>query len=166
MLPKIIEKLIIRLFDFLSHFTTLMRTLRVQRSIAKRVGRGCSNLTTAMLLLLQPHGAEQLARRLHERCPKHWIDSSRKFQDHLQTQGNKINLNDDYNKNTFIIATTKILMNKNICMYTYSNTVPYHPVPQILKYKPQATSSYDSEYDQSTDSLPPPPKQPPIEQEP
>ncbi len=27
------------------------------------VGRGCSNMTTAMLLLLQPHGAEQLAKK-------------------------------------------------------------------------------------------------------
>ena len=55
-----------------------------------------------LLLLLQPYGVEQLAkpRSLYERCPKHWIDSSRKFQDHQQTQDNKINLNDDYNKNT------------------------------------------------------------------
>ena len=57
----------------------------------------------------------------------------RKFQDHLQTQGNKINLNDDYNKNAFIIATTKIIMNKNICMYTCSNAVPESPSPWITQ---------------------------------
>ena len=67
MLPEIVEELIIKLLDFLSqqkfHFTTSAHTLRVWRSIAKRVGRGCSNLTAAMLLLLQPHGAEQLAKK-------------------------------------------------------------------------------------------------------
>ena len=100
------------------------------------------------------------------------MDSLRKFQDHLQTQGNKINLNDDYNKNTFIIATTKIIMNKNICMYTYSNTVPESPSPSTSEVETTATSSIislfqsDSESDQSTDSLLPSPKQPRIEQDP
>ena len=105
-------------------------------------------------------------RSLLERCTKHWMDSSRKFQDHLQTQGNKINLNDDYNKNILTIATTKILMNKNICMYTYSNTVPESPSPSTSEVETTATSyiislfQSDSESDQSTDSLPPSPKQP------
>ena len=31
--------------------------------LQKKIGRGCSNLTTAMLLLLQPHEAEQLAKK-------------------------------------------------------------------------------------------------------
>ena len=112
-------------------------------------------------------------RSLHERCPKHWIDSSRKFQDHLQTQGNKKKtLNDDYNKNTFIIATTKIIMNKNIFLYTYSNIVHESPSPSISEVQTTATSSIislfqsDSESDQSIDSLPPSPKQPRIEQDP
>ena len=105
MLPKIVEKLIIRLFDFLSqqkfHFTSSSSYSSSLEVNCKRVGRGCSNLTTAMLSLLQRHGAEQLVKSLHERCPKHWIDSSRKFQDLLQTQGNKINLSDNYNKNNY-----------------------------------------------------------------
>ena len=111
-------------------------------------------------------------RSLHQRCPKHWIDSLRKFQDHLQTQGIKINLNDDDNKNIFIISTTKINMNQNICMYTYSNTVPESPSPSTSEGETTATSSIislfqsDSESDQSTDSLPPSPKQPRIKQEP
>ena len=76
-------------------------------------------------------------------------------------------MNDDYNKNTFVIAT-----NKNICMYTYSNTVPESPSPSTSEVETTATSSIislfqsDSESDQSTDSLPPSPKQPRIEQEP
>ena len=111
-------------------------------------------------------------RSLHERCPIYWIDSSRKFQDHLQSQGNKINLNNEYIKNTFIIATTKIIMNKNICMYTYSNTVPESPSPSTSEVETTAKSfiislfQSDSESDQSSDSLPPFPKQPRIEQEP
>ena len=111
-------------------------------------------------------------RSLHERCPKHRIDSSRKFQDQLQTQGNNTNLNDNYNKNTFVIATTKIIINKNICMYTYSNTVPESPSPATSEVETTSTSSIislfqsDSEPDQSTDSLPPFPKKPHIEQEP
>ena len=81
-------------------------------------------------------------RSLHERCSKHWIDSQRKFQDHLQTQGSKINLNDDYNKNIFIMATTKIIMNKNIFMYTYSNTQSLnHPVPPTSEVDATSTSS-------------------------
>ena len=108
-------------------------------------------------------------RSLHERCPKHWLDSSRKFQDHLQTQGNKINLNDDYNKNTLIIATTKIIMNRNICVHAYCNTDPESPSPSTFQVETTATSSIislfqsDSESDQSTDSLPPFPKQPCID---
>ena len=84
-----------------------------------------------MLLLLKPHGAEQLAKKPTERCPEHWKDFSRKFQDHLQTQGNKINLNDDYT--TFIIATTKIIMNQKFCMYRYIIQSLNHPAPQLLK---------------------------------
>ena len=89
----------------------------------------------------------------------------------LKAQGNKINLNNGYNKNKFIIATTEIIMNKNICMYTYSNTVPESPSPSTSEVKNTATSSIvslfqsDSVSDQSTDSLPPSPKQPRIEQE-
>ena len=111
-------------------------------------------------------------RSLYERYPKHWIDSSRKFQDNLQTQGTKINLNDDYKKILIIIATTKIIMNKNICICIYSNTVPESPSPSTSEVVSTATSSIislfqsDSESDQSTDSLPPSPIQPCIEQEP
>ena len=87
-------------------------------------------------------------------------------------KGNKINLKDDYNKNTFIIATTKIIMNINIYMYTNSNTFPKSPSPSTFEVETSATSSIislfqsDSESDQSTDSLPPSLKQPHIEQEP
>ena len=111
-------------------------------------------------------------RSLHERCPKPWINSSRMFQNHLQTQDNKINMNDDYNKNKFIIATITKIMNKNICMCTYSNTVSESPSPSTSEVETEATSSiislfqYYSESDQSSDSLPPSPKQPCIEQEP
>ena len=111
-------------------------------------------------------------RSLLERCTKQWMDSSRKFQDHHQTQGNKINLNDDYNKNTFTISTTKIIMNKFFCMYTYSNTVPESPSPSTSEVETTATSSIislfqsDLESNQSTDSLPLTPKQPRIKQEP
>ena len=96
----------------------------------------------------------------------------KKFQDHLQTRGNKINLNDDYNKNTFIIATTKIIMNKNIWMYTYSNSVPESRSFSTSEVETTATSSIishfqsDSECYQSTDSLPSSPKHPRIGQEP
>ena len=66
-LPKIVEKRIIRLFDFISqqnfHFTTSTAYSSSSESIAKRVGHALSNLTTAMLLLLQPHSAEQLGRK-------------------------------------------------------------------------------------------------------
>ena len=64
MLLKIVEKLIIRLFDFLAQNASQLRTrvLRVRRLIAEGVGRGRSNLTIAMLKL-QPHGAEQLAKQ-------------------------------------------------------------------------------------------------------
>ena len=95
-------------------------------------------------------------------CPKNWIANySRKFQDNLLTQGNKINLNDDYNKNT---------MNKNIC--STNITVPESPSPSTSEVETTSTSSIlsffqsDSESDQSTDSLPPSPKQPRIKQEP
>ena len=63
-------------------------------------------------------------------------------------------------------------MNKNICMYTYSNTVPQPPSSSTSEVETTSTSSIislfqsDSESDQSTDSLPPSPKQPRIEQEP
>ena len=56
-------------------------------------------------------------------------------------------------------------MNKNICMCTYSNTVPESPSPLTFEVETTATSS-DSESDQSTDSLPPSPKQPRIERKP
>ena len=65
-----------------------------------------------------------------------------------------------------------IIMNKNICMYTYSNTVPESPSPSTSEVETTATSSIislfqsDSESDQSTDSLPPSPKQLHIEYEP
>ena len=100
--------------------------LHVRRSIAKKVVRVCSNLGYCYFNHME---LNSWLRSLHESCPKHWIDSSIKFQDQLQTQDNKINWNDDYNKNTFIISTTKIVMNKNICMYTYSNTVLESPSP-------------------------------------
>ena len=93
----------------------------------------------------------------------------KKVQNHLQTQGNKINLNDDYNKNTFTIPT---IMNKNISMYTYSITVPELPSPSTSEVETTATSCIillfqsDSESDQSNDSLPPSPNQPCVEQEP
>ena len=64
-------------------------------------------------------------------------------------------------------------MNKNICMYTYSNTVPKSPsASTAAEIETTATSSIislfqsDLESDQSTDSLPASPKQPRIEQEP
>ena len=67
MLPKVVEKLVIRLFDFLSqqkfHFTTSNAYSLSSEVNFKKVGHGCSNLTTAVLLLLQPHGAEQLAKK-------------------------------------------------------------------------------------------------------
>ena len=147
MLPKIVGKLIIRLFDFLSqqkqkfHFTTSSAYFSSSEvNCKKSVMGGCFNLTTAMLLLLHIE-LNSWQRSLHERCPKHWINSSRKFQDHLQIQDNKINLNDDYNKNTFIIATTKIIMNNNICMYTYNNTVLESSSPSTSEAEITATSS-------------------------
>ena len=68
MLPEIVEKLIKRLFDFLSqqkfHFTNFEHVLLSSEVNCKKiVGSGCSNLTTPMLLLLQPHGAEWLAKK-------------------------------------------------------------------------------------------------------
>ena len=136
MLPKIVEKIIIRLFDFLSqqkfYFTTSCAySLTLEVNYKKIFGSSCPNLTTAMLLLLLPHGAEQLTKKPHERCPKHWIDSSRKFQNYLRTQGNKINLNDDYNKDTFIIASLIIVLNKNISIYIYSNKIHESPNPNF-----------------------------------
>ena len=95
----------------------------------------------------------------------------KKFQDRLQTWGDKINLNGDYNKDTSIIATTQIIMNKNIWMYSYSNTVPESRSPTTSEVETIATSSIishfqsDSECYQSIDSLPPSPKHPRIGQE-
>ena len=88
------------------------------------------------------------------------------FQDHLQTQGNKINLNDDYNiHNSY---------NKNNYAKTFActHTVSEPLSPSTSEVETTATSSIislfqsNSESDQSTDSLPPSPKQPRIEQEP
>ena len=103
-------------------------------------------------------------RSLHERCPKHWIDSSRKYQDHLQTQGNKIKMNDDYNKNNY--------EQKHLHVHTVIQSLPESPSPSTSEVETTATSSItslfqsDSESDQSTDSLLPSIKQPRIEQEP
>ena len=63
-------------------------------------------------------------------------------------------------------------MNKNIRMYTYSKTVPESPSPSTTEVETTATSSIISlfrsnlESDRSTNSLPPSPKQPHIEQQP
>ena len=133
------------------------------------MGRGSYNLTTAMFYYCNQIVLKSWLRRLHERCPKHWIDSSRKFQDCLQNQGNKIILKDDYNKNIFIRATTKINRTKHL--HTYSNTVPKSPSPSTYEVETTATFSIislfqsDLESDQSTDYLPTSPKQPRIEQE-
>ena len=63
-------------------------------------------------------------------------------------------------------------MNNFFCMCTYNNTVPESPSPSTSEVETTAISSitslfqFDSVYDQSTDSLPPSPKQPRIEQGP
>ena len=105
-------------------------------------------------------------RSLHEDIPNP-MDSSRKCQNHLQTQGNIIDLNDDYNKKYIHNSYNKNYEQKHLHVHIYSITVPESPSPSTT-----ATSSIislfqsDSESDQSTDSLPPSPKQPRIEQEP
>ena len=110
-------------------------------------------------------------RSLHERCPKHWIYSYKKVSRSPTNSGNKINLNDDYQK-CIHNNSNKINMNKNICMYTYSNIVPESPSLLTSKVETTATSSIislfqsDSESDQNTDSLPPSPKQPRTEKKP
>ena len=66
LLPKIVEKLIIKMFDFQSqqtfHFTTSIVSSSSSEVDCKNGWHVYSNLTIAMLLLLQPHGAEQLAK--------------------------------------------------------------------------------------------------------
>ena len=97
MLPNIAEKLIIRMFNVLSqqkfYFTTssVFRacSLQVQGPIAKKFGRGSFNLTTAMLLLLQLHGAEQEAKKRTSKMSQTLDRFFKKVSNHLQTKGIK-----------------------------------------------------------------------------
>ena len=86
-----------------------------------------------MLLLLQPHGAEQLAKK-----------PTRKMSQTLDRFFKKVSMN--------------IIMKKNICNFWSRDYTATSSIISLIQS--------DSESDQSTDSLPPSPKQPHIEQEP